>query len=265
MGVDASDLDALNKLTMEQILDAYMKLSPASLPRLSPVVDGRGLPRHPFAPDATPVSTKVPLLIGINRTETTYLFSDPKNFELSWEELPGKAARFLGEVDVKKAIAEYRTLTPDASASDVFFDITTQITMGRNARMVADRKSAQNAAPVYFYQLNWNTPADGGKWQCPHTLEIPFVFDSVAKVPSMFGGKPPPEAQQMADQMSAAWIAFARTGNPSTSTLNWPAYDAEQRQAMQFDLKSEVVKDPLGPHIEIIKDAPDWDMTKAVL
>jgi para-nitrobenzyl esterase len=266
LNVAPTDLAALNKLTTQQIMDAYYNLPPASIPRMAPVRDGRGLPRDPFAPDATAVSANVPLLIGINRTETTYLFPDPKNFELTWEDLPARIKRYIGDVDAAKVVSDYRALMPPASASDIFFDVTTQITMGRNAYMVADRKSALKAAPVYFYHLTWNTPADGGRWRCPHTLEIPFVFDNVPKVPSMFGGTPPPEAQQMADYMSEAWIAFARTGKPGTSKLpDWPAYDAEQRQVMQFDLQCAIVKNPLGRQIDILKNAPDWDMTRSLV
>lgn len=266
MDVDAMQLAELDRLSMERILDASLKLAPHHYVRLAPVLDGRGLPRHPFDPDAPAVSSKVPLIIGINRTETTYLFDDPKNFDLTWEELPARIQRFLGNLSAAKVIAGYRALSPNATASDIFFDVTTQITMGRNASMVADRKAAQNAAPVYFYELNWDTPADDGKWQCPHTLEIPFVFDNVAKVPSMFGGTVPQEAQKLADQMSEAWIAFARTGTPNTETIpDWPAYDAQERLAMRFDIDSQVVRDPLGAKIGILDGAPDWDMVRATL
>jgi para-nitrobenzyl esterase len=49
----------------------------------------------------------------------------------------------------------------------------------------------------------------------------------------------------MADQMSEAWLAFARTGNPAIATLpDWPAYDAGRRATMVFDLESKLVDDP---------------------
>jgi para-nitrobenzyl esterase len=41
--------------------------------------------------------------------------------------------------------------------------------------------------------------------------------------------------------MSAAWLAFARTGDPG-----WKAYDAKSRATMIFDLESKVVEDPLS-------------------
>jgi para-nitrobenzyl esterase len=49
----------------------------------------------------------------------------------------------------------------------------------------------------------------------------------------------------MADLMSAAWIAFARTGNPNTDGLPvWPAYDLENRTTMVFNIDSHIQKDP---------------------
>lgn len=47
--------------------------------------------------------------------------------------------------------------------------------------------------------------------------------------------------------MSEAWIAFARTGNPSHPALPpWPAYTAEKRSTMIFDAISHVEDDPMG-------------------
>jgi para-nitrobenzyl esterase len=45
--------------------------------------------------------------------------------------------------------------------------------------------------------------------------------------------------------MSAAWIAFARSGNPNTEALpQWPAYNVKNRATMIFDINSRVQNDP---------------------
>jgi para-nitrobenzyl esterase len=50
-----------------------------------------------------------------------------------------------------------------------------------------------------------------------------------------------PEPQKVADQMSAAWLAFARTGNPNTDAIpNWPPYKSPQRATMVFNIQSKV-------------------------
>lgn len=51
----------------------------------------------------------------------------------------------------------------------------------------------------------------------------------------------------LADQMSAAWANFAKTGKPSASGLPaWPAYDTKIRPAMIFDHESRIENDPRG-------------------
>jgi para-nitrobenzyl esterase len=49
----------------------------------------------------------------------------------------------------------------------------------------------------------------------------------------------------MADLMSEAWLAFARTGNPDTGHLpHWPPYSLDERNVMLFDLPPAVQSDP---------------------
>ena len=114
-------------------------------------------------------------------------------------------------------IQTFKASRPSATPSDLFFAITTAIPFRRGAWQQADQRAAQNAAPVYLYELDWHTPVDGGKWQSPHSLELALVFDNVAKSESMVGKGQ--DAQKVADQMSAAWLAFARTGNPNTGAI----------------------------------------------
>jgi Carboxylesterase family len=57
-----------------------------------------------------------------------------------------------------------------------------------------------------------------------------------------------PDAQALADKVSAAWIAFARSGDPNTSRLpKWAAFNAKDRFTMVFNNESRVENDPLRP------------------
>jgi para-nitrobenzyl esterase len=72
-----------------------------------------------------------------------------------------------------------------------------------------------------------------------------LVFDNVAKAPALIGSGTQ-QAQQVADTMSAAWLAFARSGNPNAPGLpSWPAFDSRSRATMIFDVSSRAVSDPL--------------------
>jgi para-nitrobenzyl esterase len=74
-------------------------------------------------------------------------------------------------------------------------------------------------------------------------VEIPFVFHNLDASPWTRGVA---GAVALADQVSDAWLAFARNGDPNTSGLpRWPAFDAQRRATMLFDMTSAVLDDPL--------------------
>lgn len=82
--------------------------------------------------------------------------------------------------------------------------------------------------------FSWESPVLDGVLRSTHCMEIPFVFNNADIHASMTGGGD--EAMKLADRMSDAWIAFARTGNPNTPSLpEWPAYDKEGGATMIFD------------------------------
>ncbi|MDD1449662.1 carboxylesterase/lipase family protein [Sphingomonas sp. H160509] len=243
-GLDPTKIDALAAMPIADLVKVMQK-SRSRGANFRPVPDGRSLPRQQFDPDATPVSRGVPLLVGTNRTETTLLIggSDPSVFTLRWEDLPRRAAPFLAGGDASAIIAKLKATYPTESASDLFIRISTQRQYRRTAITQAERKVAGGGAPVWMYRLDWQTPVDGGKWQTPHALEIAFVFDNVAKSTSISGSGP--DQQRLADLMSDAWIAFARTGNPRTEALpDWPRYDATRRATMIFDVTPKLIDDP---------------------
>ncbi|MBB6426711.1 para-nitrobenzyl esterase [Sphingopyxis sp. JAI128] len=250
-------VEALAAMPMEDFI-AAMRKSRTRGGLFQPVVDGRSLPRHAFTPDASPLSRNIPLLVGTNRTEMRLQagLADPHNFDLSWEELPARLKPFLGGVDAAPIIAGMRQAFPASDASDIFFHVATHRNYRKTAITQAERKSQAGGAPVWMYRLDWATPVDGGKWQSPHALDIAFVFDNVAKSLSMTGSGP--EQQKLADLMSDAWIAFARTGNPQTRALpQWPTYDPARRATMIFDVTPRIVDDPDGAERELLATLPE--------
>jgi para-nitrobenzyl esterase len=214
------------------------------------VVDGRNLPRDPFTPDAPATAADVPIIVGYNATEIT-LFSQPPQFDLDWAGLKGAIAPALGAgADADKLIADFRRLRPDATASDLFFIMATDASFGRGSTLLAERKAAQGGAAAYLYRLELTTPV--GRLRSPHTLDIPLVFDNVAKSASLLGAGAA-DAQKVADQMSAAWIAFAHTGSPNATGLSsWPRYDPRARSTMLFNTESRAVNDPYSEERQLI-------------
>jgi para-nitrobenzyl esterase len=140
-------------------------------------------------------------------------------------------------------IETYRKAHPEASPWDLHILIATDHPRGIYSRELAKRKAIQSAAPAYLYRFDWETPEGGGHMRSPHTIEIPFVFQNIAVAGPLISKMP--EALALSRKVSAAWVAFARTGNPNTSGLpRWPAYSAATRDTMLFNNESRVQKDP---------------------
>jgi para-nitrobenzyl esterase len=244
----------------EQILEAMAATDPVigkgSL-YFGPVLDERTLQQHPFYPQAPSISAHIPMMIGNTHDETRLLIgsSDPKDFSLSWEQLPEKlAANMRVDITPETVIAAYRQMYPQYSASDVFFAATTAARSWRGALIEVEARAAQGS-PAYAYELDWKSPLEGGKWGAPHTLDIPLVFDNIDKEGALTGTSA--DAQKVADQMSEAFIAFARTGDPNTQAIpKWEPYQLPRRQTLLFDTQSRLGDDPRGPERELFAKVP---------
>src|SRR5262249_577123 len=182
---------------------------PAQFARLSPVVDGVVLPADPFTPGAPAQAANVPLLIGTNKDEMTlFQAGEPWFRDLDDKGLAQRAKDVVG-AKADALIAAYKARSPSYSPAYLLSAINTGDFMWSNSIKLAERKSAQ-PAPVFMYRLDWETPVGAGVFKAPHTLEIPLVFDNVERARVLLGDGDAP--QQLANQMSDAWIAFARTG-----------------------------------------------------
>jgi para-nitrobenzyl esterase len=246
------DIKDPNQFPMEKLVEASRAVG-----YWGPVVDGGSLPRHPFDPDGNPLSAHIPFLVGTNHDEARLLIG--RYFDLTWEALPETLAKYsekMGKLDLKDVIAMYRRVYPDYSASDVFFAATTDSRDWRPAVVEIERRAAlpKGSAPTYSYQLDWGSPVRPELKAC-HGLDVPFLFDNVALSHNLVGDGP--DAYWMAEQISEAYIAFAKTGNPNNPKLpHWPAYDLKNRGTMVFDKVSKVVNDPRSEPRKMFSQVP---------
>ncbi|HEU5381543.1 MAG TPA: carboxylesterase/lipase family protein [Ktedonobacteraceae bacterium] len=243
LDIPAGEPDRLSRLTTEQIFAANARAHPDGRLGWAPVFDGSVLPQHPFEPTAPAISANIPLLIGTNKDEATAFFlADPEINALDEEKLYARIRPYAKE-RTDALIATYRHAYPEASWSGLFLSIMGDQMMRINSITVAERKHAQGAAPVFMYLFTWETPVLGGRLKSCHALEIPFVFDNLA-VSGELTGKGS-ERVDIAENMSEAWLAFARNGVPDYRGLpTWPAYTPEERATMIFDTTCRVEHDP---------------------
>jgi len=262
LGADNGRLRRLDSASMDDVMKALTHITGEGRFRtLAPVLDGRGLTRHPFSPDAPDVSRDVPVMLGFNATEATFLLGfDDSLFALSWQALPDRLAPFAGEADVDRIVSQYRDAFPEYSPADVFFDVTTMQMIGLNTLRIADLRAAQPGASTWFYELHFETGVDGGKWKSPHTLDVPLIFNNVEQAGSTFADTG--RAQPVASAMSSAWIEFARHGKPAVpADLPWPDW-TNGRTTMIFDSTVQVASAPQKWRSEVLEDVPFFDITQ---
>ena len=234
LNVDPNRIDDLQNLPVAELLEAA---SADGGIRLGPVVDGKTLPRDPFDPAAPDFSADVPLMIGTTTTEGTY-FASPDLLALDNTTMRSRLRDRLRD-DAERIISLFQRNRPQATPSELYFNI---LAFPVKANLQAERKAALGKAHAYLYQMSWKTPVQDGIRFSPHCLEIPFVFQNVWHMPELVGTGP--KIQPLADRISGAWVAFARTGNPSHSAIpQWPAFQANQRAAMVIDNEWKVVND----------------------
>lgn len=257
--VDEKDLARIDSIPWADLVAATKAPDATMIGRslyFGPVLDHVALPRHPFYPDAPAQSAHIPMIIGNTRDETrAFLGNEPGINELTWEELPQRLLSQLHvDISPEYVIAQYRRIYPQYSATEVFFAATTAGRSWRGAVIEAELRARQGS-PVFAYQLNYRSPLANGRYGAMHTMDIPLVFDNIAQPGSLTGSTT--EAQRTADQMSAAFIAFARTGNPNHPDLpQWRPYELDRRSTMVFDAQSELMDDPRGAERRLFAQVP---------
>jgi len=235
LGIADADPDKLCSVSVEALLRAQGPRGP-----LSPVVDGSNLPQRPISAMREGIAREIPLLVGTNRDEYKLYVNVPRvpidDAELERqvrEQLPRTAAQRAPEV-----IAAYRKSREARALPSSNHDIADAVVTASRFRIPATRLCEAQVAHqprTFLYQFEWESPARRGELGACHGLEVPFVWGTVGK-----NGNPRftgvgEEADQLSRQMMDAWLAFAKTGDPSHPGIGgWPAYSAEHRHTMIF-------------------------------
>jgi para-nitrobenzyl esterase len=218
-----------------------------------PVIDGHSIPQQTWEPSAPEISATVPMIIG-NCTDETALFTLQDTSLYSLDNAGMRDALVKGGVPegkVASLIALYRRDYPKDSPSDLYFRIAGDRAVRNRAIAQAERKVTQGKGNVFMYHFEWNTPCGDGKIRAFHTAELPLVMRL-----TMY-----PQSEQLSKQLSGAWAAFARTGNPSQNGLAWPAYTDSTRTTMIFDAsRSEARKDPDRDERIMVAELPPGGM-----
>jgi para-nitrobenzyl esterase len=255
LGLRADQLDALQELPLARLQEA-VEPAQKTLPRpryplldrynFGPVIDGSVLPGHPFDPAAPAVSDDVPIMIGGTKDESAiFLAPDDAvwNRTVTEDDLRKRIASVAGDA-TDALLTYYKRRGQTASPSDRLITALTASNFGVRSVLLAERKAARAKAPAWMYSFDWETPAFGGRLKAPHSVDVPFVFDTLHVIGDAHRTS---RAQALADRVSKTWATFARTGDPGNEAIpSWPAYAVERRATMLLDDDCRVVDDPDG-------------------
>jgi len=245
VGVKPTELEQLAALPLAQLIDAVQPGDGGGF-AAAPVVDGASLPHDVFNPEATALSSKIPLLIGSTETEVTWSPGTDYTPPADVDALQARVQKSLrtDAAHARTIVSAAREARPRASLLDLALIIETDASGFRTGVDVqAERKAARGDAAVYVYRFDWYSPAGGGRLRSMHCMDIPFVFDTIDECQSMVGSGG--DRRALADRMSGAWVAFARTGNPNHALLpTWEPFAAASRPTMLLGNDCRMVRDP---------------------
>jgi para-nitrobenzyl esterase len=208
-----------------------------------PVVDGEVLPDVPIARIAAGAAAGVPVLAGTTADESR-LFLVPNGVaDLITPELLGMTLAGYG-LPAAAALAVYAADQPDSSAGLRLAAAGSDWTFRVPAIRLVEAQAAVGT-PAWLYRFDWATPLLDGRLGACHELDAAFAFDTLDAPGAdlLHGGAAP---QALADEMHAAWVAFATSGDPG-----WAPYSADDRAVRHFGGAAEVTRDPDGARREL--------------
>ncbi len=226
--------------SVEQLLAALSARDPVMGGGLymGPVLDMRSLTRHPFWPDPAPQGNAIPMLLGNTVAESRAFFGPehPKLHGLDWTNLAERAGPEL-KVDISPAwvVQQFRARYPADSPEQIFHRMVTTGRSWRGQVEEADARARAGVRATWVYQLDFE--------QAKHTDDIGLSFGTMPD--------PTPARRAMSELLMAAFVRFARSGDPG-----WAPYSLPHRQTMVFDTRSRVVNDPRRWERELFARVP---------
>ena len=235
--LNCNSINALRNKTANEILAANAGM-------IGPFEDGYVVPSSMMQTYLQNKQNDIPTLLGWNLDDKV---SGPP---MTADKYAASIQKQFG-INAEKVLALYPA-TDNAIAAVSQSDLSRDQTFGVQGFTWASLQSEKGKAPVYVYNFNRKLPAatpenDFGAF---HTGEVPYAYNNLHTVHN----RPFTKADfELADQMSSYWVNFAKTGNPNGGTLaNWPKYQKETKQVMEFNIESKVAKLPTANKLALL-------------
>ena len=252
IGFESNDVTALRALTPAQLLEAEMELrkqaarvGEAMMVTVTvPVVDGEVIPDVPNQVIIKGSAKDIPVIVGTNLEEwRLFGLMQPDMGGLEKNKMLEIMRSYLPAGQVPGVVTEYEMIRGQRGDSTAPFELLAAIftdIMFRIPALELVEAQRDNGQRVYNYLFTWKSPVMDGIMGACHALEMGFVFGAHDDT---FCGSGP-EADKLSRSIQEAWLAFARTGDPSTDDMGkWPVY-GEERMTMILDKDSHIEKAP---------------------
>lgn len=245
-----SSIDEVRTASVEDIVAAQTQVMQSASGELvmpfQPNIDGVVLPSSPWELIAGGSAKGITLMMGTNRDEMKlFAMLDSEAASLDDNALAERIRPRLGD-DAQLVVESYRKARESrgevATATELWWAMESD-RFFRAPAMRCLELHTPHAPATFAYLVTWESPM-AMLGSC-HAIELPMVFGTLdAPGASMLSGEGE-HAERIASQMQAAWIAFARNGDPSNESLGqWPVYKPETRETMVLGAKCAVEAAP---------------------
>lgn len=229
-----SDVASMRQLSVKDVLALAANYVPKArgltTPRLlRTIVDGWSMPEQESELFVTGRFANVPLICGTCEDEGG-LFVGRGEMATVEDYRAFMHANFRDNVE--EALALYPAMT-DAEVRPSY-----EAALGDTQFHYAARSMARVSSRVQpnTYRFLFTHRTGGAIRPAQHCDELPYVFGTLDDVSAHLGLKQPTEQERaLAETLQDAWRRFMATGNPNGGSItNWPAYDPEQDQFIEF-------------------------------
>ena len=249
----APDLDAMRQVPADRLIamqqEAQVGVSVQGV-RVGAIIDGYFAPKSQMAILQAHEVNDVPIIASFNHDEAANALSNAKTVA----EYQDVARKMFGAT--ADEFLRLYPVTSDAQIASVGGAAAREMGLESNARKCAQLQTQFNTSKAYidtFSRKHPYTPGvniadqDIATVGAYHTSDIPYFFGTFDAF-NMF--RPTrnwtPQDVALSQKMTAALIAFANTGNPSTAAVKWPAWTPASEQKVEFGADTNVRVVPLN-------------------
>ena len=249
----------LTKDTIEKIETIpYYKLARAAYDLGSgmnwgPVYDGEYYMGEPIIHGFREETKNIPVLAGslFGEFANNHVFQPYEGNKNEWSD--EQVEKLLSDLfgDKKDAAVEaFKKAYPEKKVVDLAF-LEASFRRG-TVQYCEARSKVPGAAPIYNWLIPTEFPYDGGTvgW---HNADEAYMFHNAQYLEASYI---PGVSEKMQDEMTGAWLAMAKTGDPNFEglTTKWPSYQEEPGATYFFDAESYVKHDHDKEVMEYAKD-----------